>query len=136
MDHRRNMSHFKWVALIGSLLWAGVVAGIVHADTPPKPNLEMQTLRDLTPMSPNISCPIVMSLVASPNAIPGFTGLRGVDALGPNDVWAAGSDLNGTLIEHWNGTSWRVMPDPGPGTLLDIEALSPTDVWVVGERGR
>ncbi len=136
---RRNISRLQWVTLAiwSLLLWAGIVVSIAHAEASSKLNLESQNLRamtSMTPMTPNISCPIVMSLIPSPNAIPGFTGLHGVDALGPNDVWAAGSDLNGTLIEHWNGTSWRVLPDPGPGTLLDIEALSPTDVWVVGVR--
>jgi hypothetical protein len=44
-----------------------------------------------------------------------------------------------TLIEHWNGSSWKQMPSPNPGgtsqnnVLLGVAAVSRTDVWAVGD---
>ena len=41
--------------------------------------------------------------------------LSGVTALAPNNVWAVGETNVGpiqTLIEHWDGTSWSVVPSP------------------------
>ncbi|HEY4388878.1 MAG TPA: hypothetical protein VGN34_30885, partial [Ktedonobacteraceae bacterium] len=45
-----------------------------------------------------------------------------------------------TLIEHWNGSTWSVVPSPSPGSspassfnfLNGIEALSPHNIWAVG----
>jgi hypothetical protein len=45
-----------------------------------------------------------------------------------------------TLIEHWDGTSWTVVPSPNVGpasvfqsnALLGIAAASPTDIWAFG----
>jgi len=49
-------------------------------------------------------------------------GLVAVTAVSPTDVWAVGSMSSGApfsdrpLIEHWNGSAWRVVPAPGDGT--------------------
>jgi hypothetical protein len=68
--------------------------------------------------------------------------LTSVDAISPSDVWAAGytDDLGSTstlstLIEHWNGASWSIVPAPSPGTaprLTGISGTSPSSVWAVG----
>jgi hypothetical protein len=64
-----------------------------------------------------------------------------VDASASKDVWAVGySTLAGrqnTLIEHWNGTQWRVVTSPNAGTngdnaLTSVDALSSTNAWAVG----
>jgi hypothetical protein len=42
----------------------------------------------------------------------------------------------GTLIEHWNGTSWSVVASPTPGfepEITGIAARSATDVIAVGD---
>jgi hypothetical protein len=39
------------------------------------------------------------------------------------------------LIEHWDGSSWTIVPSPQPGLsreLYGVVALSATDVWAVG----
>jgi hypothetical protein len=40
------------------------------------------------------------------------------------------------LIEHWNGTSWSIVPSPNSGsgfnTLYSVAASSSSDVWAVG----
>lgn len=49
--------------------------------------------------------------------------LRGISALGADDIWAVGSidtkPVVGdslTLVEHWNGQSWQAVPSLNPGT--------------------
>jgi len=74
---------------------------------------------------------------SGPNA---DNALNGAAAIATNDVWAVGYWLNGavfqTLAEHWNGSTWSVVPTPSPGTegnsLVGVAATSPTDVWAVG----
>ena len=44
-----------------------------------------------------------------------------------------------TLIQHWDGTQWSIVPSPSPDTQLNelrgVAALSANDVWAVGYRG-
>lgn len=71
--------------------------------------------------------------------------LRAVDARTPTDVWAVGSQLpNGasnlrTLIQHYDGKSWKVIkspnPFPGANVLKGVVALSADDAWAVGGNG-
>ena len=55
--------------------------------------------------------------------------LSGVDEVGAANVWAAG-DQNlaaggtRTLIEHFTGTSWTVVPSPDPGKAGDDELFA------------
>jgi hypothetical protein len=66
-----------------------------------------------------------------------------VDDLSPTDAWAVGqtggTGSERTLIEHWDGTSWTVVPSPdpetGPGEFDELQAVSgtnPDDLWAVG----
>jgi hypothetical protein len=63
-------------------------------------------------------------------------GLQAVTALAGNNVWAAGAQLGrSTVIEHWNGTAWKIVtsPNTGSGSLLNsISAISPNDIWAAG----
>ena len=69
--------------------------------------------------------------------------LRGVSGSAPDDVWAVGEKTNpandGTLIEHWNGTSWTAAaPATGEAAgsgLAAVSADSPSDAWAVGSFG-
>ena len=84
--------------------------------------------------------------VASPNLGKGSNQLYGVVALADDDVWAAGSASEGantlddtkTLIEHWDGTSWSVVPSPsrklsGSSSVLQgVVAVSANDIWAFG----
>jgi hypothetical protein len=43
--------------------------------------------------------------------------------------------MNRTLVEHWDGRSWSIVPSPNlnDGSILrSVSAVSPTDVWAVG----
>lgn len=82
------------------------------------------------------------TIASSPNVGSDSNSLFMVDAISGNDVWAAGYQINDlgiaqTLIEHWNGTQWSVVPSPNAGQLLDnqltsVQGLSSSDVWAVG----
>ncbi len=55
------------------------------------------------------------------------------------DIWAVGEqNLNQTVTEHWNGTTWALVPSPtittnnAQDTLGGVAALSSGDVWAVG----
>ncbi len=74
---------------------------------------------------------------------PGSTGnhLYAVDAVSPDNVWAAGQQLGAQapdqgLVEHWNGHRWSVVPLPASvsaSVLLDAVTVAGGQVWVAGE---
>jgi len=87
--------------------------------------------------------------VPTPNVGEGTNKLNAVLALAPNDVWAVGFSTPATppkqgatltLIEHFDGTSWTVVPSPniGPNSanqsnrLLGLTANSADDIWAFG----
>jgi hypothetical protein len=80
--------------------------------------------------------------VPSPALTDGFRTLFSVTAIAADDVWAAGSQgragaTSRTLVEHWDGQRWRVIPTPNvagaDNYLWDIDAGSAGDIWAVGE---
>jgi hypothetical protein len=79
-------------------------------------------------------------VIPSPNVDSFSNFLSGVGAVSAHDVWAVGYYLNSigtdiTLIEHWDGTSWKVIPNPnagGSGALSGVAVVSASDVWAVG----
>ena len=69
--------------------------------------------------------------------------LFGASALSPSDVWVVGdqegaSNVFETLAEHWNGSTWSVLPTPDPGPagnhLYAVDAVSPGNVWAAGQQ--
>jgi hypothetical protein len=56
--------------------------------------------------------------------LPGASDLYGIAARSASDVWAVGSsspngfETTATLVEHWDGISWRVVPAPSPDPFL------------------
>lgn len=68
--------------------------------------------------------------------------LNAIAAVSAANVWAVGAWVSpstqqkyATLIEHWNGSSWAIVPSPHPGfgsQLYGVAGLSRTDVWAVG----
>lgn len=83
-------------------------------------------------------------VVQGPNPGSVVNYLTGLATISTNDIWAIGvsfnarsaSEMQGTLIEHWNGKIWTVIQNPNPGTngntLSAIAAVSTNDVWAVG----
>src|ERR1700737_482830 len=79
------------------------------------------------------------TVVATP--APGVnTYLLGVAAVSANDVWAVGVNQQTAtstvlpLIEHWDGSTWSLVPAPTVtrGILIAVSAVSSQDVWAVG----
>lgn len=73
--------------------------------------------------------------------------LWSVAATSASDAWAVGNDevttgsnppVAQSLIEHWNGTTWCVVPSPDPGGPTDptglngVTATSAGNAWAVG----
>jgi hypothetical protein len=74
-------------------------------------------------------------------------GVGPLSALSPANVWAVGTGPGAptggfsahptAVIEHWDGTSWSVVPSPNPNpsgnnSLGAVAAVSANDVWAVG----
>jgi hypothetical protein len=84
------------------------------------------------------------SIVSSPNP-EGSSILRAVAATGASDIWAVGDEMSVfiqnrfTLIEHWDGNSWSIVPSvsgsPGPSILYGVAAVSTGDAWAMGFTG-
>jgi hypothetical protein len=72
--------------------------------------------------------------------------LRGVAATSANNVWAVGDYPTGqtghanTLIDHWNGTKWKLVPSPNATGVLNllngVAATSGSNAWAVGDSVR
>jgi len=90
------------------------------------------------------------SAVPSPSPGGAENALLGVTEVASNDAWAVGfyvaSGNQGrpqkTLVEHWDGTSWTVVPSPNLGgnnsqsvsnELRGVIAVSANDVWAFGD---
>ncbi|HEU5438437.1 MAG TPA: hypothetical protein VFU88_04030 [Ktedonobacterales bacterium] len=83
-------------------------------------------------------------------ANPGPGNLYGVAAVSAHDVWAVGRQggyyndsyrvyVYTTLIMHWNGSQWSVVPSPNPDTsgsyLTSVTAIAANNIWAVGYTG-
>lgn len=75
-------------------------------------------------------------------------GLNAIAAIASNDIWAAGDvqvNADGpmdTLVMHWDGATWQIVPSPGVSTVTElgysfseIEVVSAKDIWFTGTRG-
>jgi hypothetical protein len=102
-----------------------------------------ETLPSCPDVVPPISGSWQQALSANVTAV--NNQLLGVDAVSNNDVWAVGwaQDPNGpvyvkqTLIEHFNGSVWTIVPSPNKSNdtlsiLYSVSATSANDVWAVG----
>jgi Phosphoesterase family len=67
--------------------------------------------------------------------------LQAVSMPSPGSAWAVGFYESGkfqqrTLVEHFDGRIWSVVPSPSPGALQNIlygvSAITNSDVWAVG----
>ena len=76
-------------------------------------------------------------------------GVVAVTALSTTNVWAVGTGPGvarggfsahpTAVIEHWDGTSWSVVPSPNPNpqgnnSLVAVAAVSANDIWAVGHQ--
>ena len=88
------------------------------------------------------------SFISSPNVTPEVDNtLSGVAAVATDDVWAVGTQQPTsltdphTLILHWDGSAWSIVPSPYDGGntvdnhLLAAAAVASNDVWAIGFSG-
>jgi hypothetical protein len=91
---------------------------------------------------------LVWGTIDSPNRGNRQNALFGVEALSPSDAWVVGEYNSGapptetgrlTLTQHWDGSSFRIVPSPNaswPGvdksTLAAVSGVASNDVWAVG----
>jgi Subtilase family len=76
---------------------------------------------------------------ASGNTEATYPELTTVRAISPDDVWAGGwfialnqvNGIDGSFMEHWNGSAWKLVSFPGQAAdeLWDITAFGPRDAW-------
>jgi hypothetical protein len=86
---------------------------------------------------------VAWSLVNTPTVPLARVELRSVAAVHSNNVWAVGYAYpdcglcSRTMIQHWDGISWSIVPSPNPGVanyLNGVTAVSANDIWAVGYR--
>jgi len=82
-------------------------------------------------------------------ALPGGGQFSGVAASWANNIWAVGTAYGApgcigescgpflTLIMHWNGSRWKVVPSPNPEETISIAlngvaAVARDNIWAVG----
>ncbi len=81
-------------------------------------------------------------IIPSQNSRLPFNELLGVTAITNTNVWAVGESFGGnshqSLIEHWNGKVWQIVPTPDHSlspTLQAVAAIPGTDqAWAVGSQ--
>ena len=81
------------------------------------------------------------SVVSTPDKS-SYTQLEDVTAINADNVWAVGfyvprgGSHPKTLVEHWNGKRWSVVPSPNPrkgnNVLFGVDAISGKNIWAVG----
>src|SRR5438046_2216605 len=120
---QRALQAFGFVALLGLAVGAvltasGVFAGGLAASSVKPAYAPILTDTTDTPTStgtptstPN-PCDPVWSVVSSPNPDTLSNVLKAVAVVTANNVWAVGGQQGHTLVEHWDGTSWSVVPSP------------------------
>jgi len=85
---------------------------------------------------------VTWSVIASPPTGTTYGAyLYSVKAISSTNVWAVGGSYIGpangqTLIEHWNGATWSIVPSPNVNSINDllssVAATGARDVWAAG----
>jgi hypothetical protein len=127
------------LALAPDNVWA---VGFSTPEAPPQQSATLTLIEHLDGTS--------WTVVPSPNVGPNSTyqsnRLFGLTANSPTDIWAFGSffDPSGsgyqlTLLMHWIGTNWTIMPSPNPTPGKFLSDLlwagvvpSPGNIWIFG----
>jgi hypothetical protein len=118
------------------------VPGPQSGARPPHSPVHMPSARvpSTSTIATPVNCDAGYHFVASPNG-PAPNFLVATAAINASDIWAVGNSTNTggfdqTLAEHWDGTTWSIVPTPNPGStdndLNGVAAISSNDVWVVG----
>jgi hypothetical protein len=80
----------------------------------------------------------MMGLHVVPSQFVSNSSLEAAAAIADNDIWAVGNIGSGsgpfqTLAEHFDGTTWSVVPTPFRNALFSgVAGAASNDVWAVG----
>jgi S-layer homology domain len=143
------MSRLKLLLLAGLgvslLLWLGgkggsnAVAGQTNSAAGQRVARVAASATISASVSPTPDCSLAWRIVDTPYSTPLPMGFGGVAPLSANDVWAVGGDANqNPMSEHWDGTSWQIIPAPNPGQYSgfnSVAAVASNDVWAAGING-
>ncbi len=67
-----------------------------------------------------------------------YIELNAVLAQAKDDVWAVGESTKGSLVVHWDGQAWSMVPSANAGSsgyrtyIYDLAATAKDDLWAVG----
>jgi hypothetical protein len=125
---------------LGGLTIAALVAGAGGgvAGGPAPGGAAAGAIRLVSHVQAGQACGWAMAQIPSP---PTDSLLNGVASRSSADAWAVGGsrsaagDSLSALIEHWNGTAWRVAPAPAPAqssVLSGVAIVSASNAWAVG----
>ncbi len=150
----KHLSKFLYLFFGALLLLVGATfviqqAAAAPSGSTPRPDHPESARRAAAPAqgtptaTPTASCVSgwVVSLAAPPDNQ--YRVLHGMAARAANDVWSVGSrglvttTHEATLIEHWDGTAWSLVPSPNPSqvgdnSLFAVTALTANDAWAAG----
>ena len=130
------------VALLLTVAWvfSGTPAvGSLPLGRPAWPRSVAPTVADDTTQVNATSCSPVWSTADGQNV--GTAAIfYGISVSTRGDAWAVAyseeSHTEKTLIEHWDGRAWVIVPSPNQGNgdniLYGVDAISANDVWAVG----
>jgi hypothetical protein len=132
----KKLLHFFIAALLLAVLTITLLAYTHNAHAASTSNLSLKLRHSSTIQTTSCGA---WNVISSPN-VPGSgeNNLLGVTAVSDKNIWAVGYYIGTpkTLIEHWNGTSWNVVPSPSPGSgynmLRGVTAISASNIWAVG----
>src|SRR4051812_34684212 len=130
------VTRMRWWIVLGALVllaapyvWARGAMGAPAASAPTGAGRG-------APLAAAPLCPPAWQLVYPPNPATRANSLQAVAAVSRSDVWAVGSyelpsQVGQTLIQHWDDSTWSVVPSPNLGTgsnaLLGVAVVSSSD---------
>jgi hypothetical protein len=93
-------------------------------DTPITPSATVTASATSTPQCPLLTWHTI------PNPVTAL--MQAVEAIAPDNVWAAGDD---GYILHYDGTAWIQVTSPTTSTIYSLSATSEDDLWAAGLGG-
>src|SRR5262245_5783987 len=103
--------------------------------TPTRTPIPTPTIVPTPTATPVPPCNGAWNVIPSPNG-PNYNLLADVAVVSATDIWPVGTANFKTLILHWDGAAWSIIPSPSPGSVYNylngVAAVATNDVWAVG----
>lgn len=131
--------------LLACGLWSvGVPLAFLNLSASPPRLADEQPIATSAPSNAKLpigsNSPQAVAAMPDVNGVINGSSLYGVSCVSASDCWAVGfygNDFDQTLIEHWDGASWSIVPSPNKSPtsfneLFSVACVSSTDCWAVG----